>query len=66
MRCAVCVIATACLRISSGTSLAGYSMQVGAHQLEPAKDVPELSRKQAVAMTQTAHRMFYAHQYHEK
>ncbi|WP_374631752.1 LTA synthase family protein [Ferrovibrio sp.] len=46
--------------------LRGYSMQVGAHQLEPAKDVPELIRKQAVAMTQTAHRMFYAHQYHEK
>ena len=43
-----------------------YSMEVGDHQLKPAKDVPELIRKQAVAMTQTAHRMFYNHQYHEQ
>ncbi len=43
-----------------------YTMKTGPYQLEPAKDAPELIRKQAVAMTQTAHRMFYNHQYHEK
>lgn len=44
-----------------------YSMQAGPFQLEPAapEDVPPLILKQAVAQTQTAHRMFYARQYHE-
>lgn len=44
-----------------------YSMRTGPYQLEPLKDaqLPELIRRQAIAQTQTAHRMFYARQYHE-
>ncbi len=46
--------------------LRGYTMRAGPHQLEPSPDatLPELIRRQAVAQTQTAHRMFYARQYH--
>ena len=45
----------------------GYGMQPGPFQLEdlPEENVPDLSRRQAAALTQTAHRMFYARQYHE-
>jgi phosphoglycerol transferase MdoB-like AlkP superfamily enzyme len=44
-----------------------YSMQPGPHQLQPIapEAVPPLILKQAAAQTQTAHRMFYARQYHE-
>lgn len=47
--------------------LLGYGMQPGPFQLEdlPESQVPELARRQAVALTQTAHRMFYARQYHD-
>lgn len=47
--------------------LRGYAMQPGPHQLAavPNDAVPALIRKQAAAQTQTAHRMFYARQYHE-
>ena len=47
--------------------LRSYAMQPGPYQLAPAPNeaVPALIRKQAVAQTQTAHRMFYARQYHE-
>lgn len=42
-----------------------YDMVVGAHQLRPAiRPLPELGRR-AVGLTQTAHHMFYARQYHE-
>lgn len=45
----------------------GYGMRTGAYQLEdlPEEQVPDLIRRQAAALTQTAHRMFYARQYHE-
>jgi hypothetical protein len=44
-----------------------YAMQPGPFQLQPVppETVPALIRKQAAAQTQTAHRMFYARQYHE-
>ena len=44
-----------------------YAMQPGPFQLQPvpAKALPTLLMKQAAAQTQTAHRMFYARQYHE-
>lgn len=44
-----------------------YSMQTGPFQLDPVtpENVPPLILKQAAAQTQTAHRMFYARQYHE-
>ena len=44
-----------------------YGMQTGPYQLTPVapEAVPPLILKQAVAQTQTAHRMFYARQYHE-
>jgi phosphoglycerol transferase MdoB-like AlkP superfamily enzyme len=44
-----------------------YAMQPGPFQLQPvpAETVPALIMKQAAAQTQTAHRMFYARQYHE-
>lgn len=47
--------------------LRGYAMRTGPYQLEqrPEADIPDLIRRQAVAQTQTAHRMFYARQYHE-
>ena len=47
--------------------LVPYVMKTGPYQLErmdPAQ-LPVLIQKQAVAQTQTAHRMFYARQYHE-
>ncbi len=45
----------------------GYAMRTGPYQLEPMDQaaLPELIRRQAIAQTQTAHRMFYAQQYHE-
>jgi phosphoglycerol transferase MdoB-like AlkP superfamily enzyme len=45
----------------------GYGMRTGAYQLQPRpeSDIPPLIKRQAVAQTQTAHRMFYARQYHE-
>lgn len=48
-------------------ALRPYSMQTGPFQLDPVtpENVPPLILKQAVAQTQTAHRMFYARQYHE-
>lgn len=48
-------------------ALRPYSMQPGPYQLEPVapEGAPPLILKQAVAQTQTAHRMFYARQYHE-
>lgn len=44
-----------------------YTMRPGPFQLEPVAEeaVPPLLMKQAAAQTQTAHRMFYARQYHE-
>lgn len=44
-----------------------YKMKTGPYQLEALEPdaLPELIRKQAAAQTQTAHRMFYARQYHE-
>lgn len=44
-----------------------YGMQTGPYQLTPAapETVSPLILRQAVAQTQTAHRMFYARQYHE-
>jgi phosphoglycerol transferase MdoB-like AlkP superfamily enzyme len=44
-----------------------YAMQPGPFQLRPMPpdNPPPLLTKQAVAQTQTAHRMFYARQYHE-
>ncbi|WP_428248151.1 LTA synthase family protein [Ferrovibrio sp.] len=45
----------------------GYAMRTGPFQLEPMDQaaLPDLIRRQAIAQTQTAHRMFYAQQYHE-
>lgn len=45
----------------------GYTMRTGPYQLEPMDQaaLPDLIRRQAIAQTQTAHRMFYARQYHE-
>jgi phosphoglycerol transferase MdoB-like AlkP superfamily enzyme len=47
--------------------LVPYSMKAGPYQLEriAPEALPERIRKQAAAQTQTAHRMFYARQYHE-
>lgn len=42
-----------------------YSMQTGPYQLQPEEDAPPQIKKIAAAQTQTAHRMFYARQYHE-
>lgn len=44
-----------------------YAMQPGPFQLQPVPTdtAPALIEKQAAAQTQTAHRMFYARQYHE-
>lgn len=42
-----------------------YRMKTGAYQLEPVKDVPADLAKQAIALTQTAHHMFYDRQYHD-
>jgi phosphoglycerol transferase MdoB-like AlkP superfamily enzyme len=44
-----------------------YAMQPGPFQLQPvpANDVPASLAQRAAAQTQTAHRMFYARQYHE-
>lgn len=41
----------------------GYSFEPGLAPLKPEASDPE-TEKQAIALTQTAHRMFYAHQYH--
>lgn len=46
-------------------ALRPYTMRPGAFQLEPAPAVPPLLMARAAAQTQTAHRMFYARQYHE-
>lgn len=47
--------------------LLGYGMKTGPYQLEGLSEeqVPDTIRRQAVALMQTAHRMFYARQYHE-
>ncbi|MFN4163478.1 MAG: LTA synthase family protein [Ferrovibrio sp.] len=47
--------------------LLGYGMKAGPYQLEglSEKTLPDTIQRQAIALTQTAHRMFYARQYHE-
>jgi phosphoglycerol transferase MdoB-like AlkP superfamily enzyme len=44
-----------------------YRMKTGPYQLEVLREekLPAPIARQATALTQTAHRMFYAHQYHE-
>jgi phosphoglycerol transferase MdoB-like AlkP superfamily enzyme len=44
----------------------GYTMRIGPYELVPRKGGPEASTlKKAIALFQTAHRIFYARQYHE-
>ncbi|MFN4275408.1 MAG: LTA synthase family protein [Ferrovibrio sp.] len=49
------------------SDLLGYGMKIGPYQLEALseKQLPDTIRQQAVALTQSAHHMFYARQYHE-
>ncbi len=42
-----------------------FAMRPGPHQFEPVGAIPDDATRRAVALTQTAHRMFYAREYHE-
>ncbi|WP_051329167.1 LTA synthase family protein [Geminicoccus roseus] len=45
--------------------LTGYRMEPGPHPLVPEEEPDPVLSTHAIAATQTAHRMFYHHQYHE-
>ena len=51
--------------ILPGRGTRGYTMTPGPHELEPVSEPNREALRRAVALIQTAHRMFYAHQYHE-
>jgi CobQ-like glutamine amidotransferase family enzyme len=44
----------------------GYTMTVGPKDLVPSEVVDPALLKDAIALTQTAHRLFYARRYHER
>jgi phosphoglycerol transferase MdoB-like AlkP superfamily enzyme len=50
--------------IAPGMREYGYTMSIGPEKLQLTDTVPSQLRDRLVAFTQTAHRMFYDHQYH--
>ena len=51
--------------ILPGRESKGYAMKPGPHELEPVAEADPDALRRTIALIQTAHRMFYARQYHE-
>ncbi len=52
--------------ISPGLHDTGYTMRPGPFELTPVPNPDASARQNVIAITQTAHRLFYAHQYHRQ